>query len=134
MPVPDGLKPYDPKGPMSQVDSYMDGLPENDEIAASVRMFKNLRVAVDKLASEHKAVCCTVTFLPQQVECACGCQRLKRNDAVGTQSELRAQAGPSKPPGMVSLADGSVDEEFYSKTQGIHPSFVTGLKSIMQGK
>lgn len=60
MSVPDGLKPYDPKGSLGQIDAYMAGLPENDGIVQETRKFKNLRVATDKMASEQKAVCTTI--------------------------------------------------------------------------
>ena len=59
MSVPDGLKPYDPKGSMGQIDTYIAGLPENDGIVASVRTLRSLRVATDKLKAEQKAVCTT---------------------------------------------------------------------------
>lgn len=95
MSVPDGMKPFDPKGSLGQVDSYMAGLPENDGIVESVRMLKNLRVATDKMKAEQKA------------------------------------AGPSVPKGLATLPDGSVDADFYTVNQGVHPDFVTGLKSIM---
>lgn len=54
--VPDGLKPYDPKGSMGQIDSFMAGLPEDDGIVESVRLLKNLRVATDKMKAEQRAV------------------------------------------------------------------------------
>ena len=37
------------------------------------------------------------------------------------------------PPGLVAKQDGSVDEEYYTKTQGFHPDFVKELKAAMQG-
>lgn len=95
MSVPDGLKPYDPKGSMGQIDTYIAGLPENDGIVASVRTLRSLRVATDKLKAEQKA------------------------------------AGPSVPKGLATLPDGSVDADYYTKNQGIHADFVTGLKTIM---
>jgi hypothetical protein len=54
--VPEGLKPFDPKGSLGQIDAYMAGLPEDDGIVESVRQLKNLRVATDKLKAEQKAV------------------------------------------------------------------------------
>ena len=56
MSVPDGLKPFDPKGSLGQVDAYMAGLPESDGIVESVRLMRNLRVATDKLKAAQKAV------------------------------------------------------------------------------
>lgn len=93
--VPDGMKPYDPKGSLGQIDSYMAGLPESDGIVESVRMIRNLRVATDKMKAEQRA------------------------------------AGPSVPKGLAALPDGSVDADYYTVNQGIHPDFVTGLKAIM---
>ena len=43
---------------------------------------------------------------------------------------LQASTGP---PGLVTLADGSIDQDFYVKKQGMHPSFITGLKEAMAG-
>jgi hypothetical protein len=56
MSVPEGLKPFDPKGSLGQIDKYMVGLPEDDGLVESVRQLKNLRVATDKLKAEQKAV------------------------------------------------------------------------------
>jgi hypothetical protein len=43
------------------------------------------------------------------------------------------QAGPSVPKGLATLPDGSVDADYYTVNQGIHPDFVVGLKAIMAG-
>lgn len=53
--VPDGMTPFDPKGSLGQVDKYTQGLPEDDALVQFVRKLRDLRLAVDKLASEKKA-------------------------------------------------------------------------------
>lgn len=54
--IPDGMKPFDPKGSLGQVDKYTQGLPEDDALVQFVRKLRDLRLAVDKLAAEKKAV------------------------------------------------------------------------------
>jgi hypothetical protein len=34
---------------------------------------------------------------------------------------------------MATKADGSIDEDFYTKTQGFHPDFAKELRAAMQG-
>lgn len=50
------MTPFDPKGSLGQVDKYTQGLPEDDALVQFVRKLRDLRLAVDKLASEKKAV------------------------------------------------------------------------------
>lgn len=54
--IPDGMKPFDPRGSLGQVDKYTQGLPEDDALVQFVRKLRDLRLAVDKLAAEKKAV------------------------------------------------------------------------------
>lgn len=54
--VPDGMTPFDPKGSLGQVDKYTQGLPEDDALVHYVRKMRDLRLAVDKLETEKKAV------------------------------------------------------------------------------
>jgi hypothetical protein len=46
---------------------------------------------------------------------------------------LGVQQGPSKPAGMVTTASGEIDEDYYVKSQGIHPSFVAEMKALING-
>ena len=43
------------------------------------------------------------------------------------------QRSDGTPPGLATKPDGSVDEDFYVKSQGYHPDFVKALHSCMQG-
>lgn len=137
MSVPDGLKPFDPKGSLGQVESYMAGLPEDDGIVESVRLMKNLRVATDKLRAEQKAVRQAAARLRSLHptpggECSTTVMFFFAfPDSVYSCPAL--QAGPSVPKGLATLPDGSVDADYYTVNQGIHGDFVAGLKAIMAG-
>lgn len=98
VPKPAGVKPFDPSGPLSQIDALAEGLdPENPYVKAVVDL-KELKGAVDKLKLESTA------------------------------------GDDAKPPGLATLSDGSIDEQFYIKTQGIHPSFVKEFKATMEAE
>ena len=57
VPVPAGVKPFDPAGPLApQVDALSEGLPENDAFVKFVNDLKDLRVAVDKINMENAHV------------------------------------------------------------------------------
>eukprot|EP00892_Ulva_mutabilis_P011010 jgi/Ulvmu1/8281/UM041_0093.1 len=51
--------------------------------------------------------------------------------AVDKMEAEKKAAGPSLPRGLMTLSDGSVDASYYTDGLGIHPDFVTGLKSMM---
>lgn len=44
------------------------------------------------------------------------------------------QRDDKAPPGLVTLPDGSIDEDHYVKTKRVHPSFVKELKIIIEGE
>lgn len=54
--VPAGGKPFDPKGPLSQIDGLIEGLPQEDPWVIIMKKLKDLRLAHDKLEAEWKAV------------------------------------------------------------------------------
>lgn len=65
VPTPAGAKPFDPSGPLSQVDALADGLPQDDPFVKLALDMKNLRVAVDKLKSEEATVRSALQTLQQ---------------------------------------------------------------------
>lgn len=128
--IPDGMTPFDPKGSFGQVDKYTQGLPEDDALVQFVRKLRDLRLAVDKLEAEKKAVRVCAPHARHKsasVDLAHPC-------STSSHTQLFAlQAGPSLPRGLMTLSDGSVDRSYYTDSLGIHPDFVTGLQTIMTG-
>lgn len=60
VPVPAGAQPFDPKGPLSQIDTYVAGLDTEDPIVKVAKQMKDLRSAVEKLEDEARTVRCPV--------------------------------------------------------------------------
>jgi hypothetical protein len=56
VPVPAGLKAFDPTGPLSQIDELAEGLDGNDPFVKFALHIKDLKVAVAKLEAEDKEV------------------------------------------------------------------------------
>lgn len=56
VPVPAGAKPFDPKGPLSQIDTYIADLDMDDPMVKVAKQMKDLRSAVEKLEDEARTV------------------------------------------------------------------------------
>ena len=54
--IPAGKKPFDPSGPLSQIDTLAEGLDHNDPMVKIALDMKNLKVAVEKLKAEEAMV------------------------------------------------------------------------------
>jgi hypothetical protein len=55
VPPQTSVKPFDPKGPLSQIDAYLDGLPMNDPLVKAIKRIKQFRLAQEKLEYERKS-------------------------------------------------------------------------------
>jgi hypothetical protein len=56
VPLPEGVKPFDPKGPLSQIDAYVEGLSINDPLVHTIKRIKDLRAAVEKMEDAQSSV------------------------------------------------------------------------------
>lgn len=98
LPVPEGTKTYDPKGPLSQFDALAANQDPEDPTVKAILELRDLKVALEKLEMENSA----------------------RTD--------------KSPPGLVTLADGSIDKDHYVKNQGFHPSFIPAIQATIDAE